>query len=68
MKIVETVLANLIRAGKVRVELPNVDIEKLVEITRSYTMEMLLEIEDIVEKEGMTDTEKVALIDKRLKE
>lgn len=68
MKIVETVLANLIRAGKVRVELPNVDIEKLVEITRSYTMEMLMEIEDIVEKEGMTDTEKVTLIDKRLKE
>ena len=62
MKILQVVLSNLIRAGKVTVETPNLDMSKLSDAVWNYALEVLEEIEESAYKEAMTDAEKVERI------
>lgn len=66
MKILQTILANLIRQGKVTVEVPQLDLEELRRAVRNDAVYTLEEIEGIVWEEEMTDAEKVAWIQTRL--
>ncbi len=62
MKLFQIVLANLIRGGKVTVELPNIDLDKLRGATRHYYESLLEQIQGILYADDMTDGEKLAEI------
>lgn len=66
MTTLQIVLANLIRRGKVTVEIPNFDMDKLREAMWNEAEQTLWDIKGIVYEEEMTDAEKVEWIQKRL--
>lgn len=66
MKILNIVLADLIRRGKVTVDIPGLDMGELTRFLYSESAQTLREIESVVFAEEMTDGEKVAWIQERL--
>lgn len=66
MTILQTVLANLIRSGKVTVEIPNLDMDELKKAVWNEAVDTLEAVKDIVWADEMTDTEKVVWIQERL--
>ena len=66
MTILQTVLANLIRSGKVTVEIPNLDMDELKKAVWNEAVDTLKAVKDIVWADEMTDTEKVVWIQERL--
>lgn len=66
MTTLQFVLATLIRNGKVTVDIPNLNMDELRKAVWNDAVMTLEEIEGIVREEEMTDTEKVAQIQKRL--
>ena len=68
MTTLQVVLANLIRQGKVTVEIPNLDMDELREAVWNNAVITLEEIQGVVREEEMTDADKVAWIQKRLEQ
>ena len=68
MTTLQVVLAQLIRSGKVTVEIPNLDMDRLREAVRNDAVTTLEEIQGVVCEEEMTDTDKVVWIQKRLEQ
>lgn len=66
MTILQIVLANLIRSGKVTVEIPNLDMDELKKAVWNEAVDTLEAVKDIVWADEMTDTEKVVWIQERL--
>lgn len=66
MKILKVVLGDLIRRGKVTVDIPNLDTDRLTEYLHSETASMLREIEAVACAEEMTAAEKVSRIQELL--
>lgn len=68
MTTLKSVLSNLIRQGKVTLEVPNLDMDKLRKAVWNEAEQALDEIRGVVYEEEMTDAEKVAWIQKRLEQ
>lgn len=66
MSMLQYVLSTLIRNGKVTVETPDLDMDRLRQAVQCRAGNILEEIQGIVYEEEMTDEEKVAWIQKRL--
>lgn len=66
MKTLQMVLAQLIRGGKVTVEIPNLDVDKLAAALREESAQTLRDIAWCVYEEGLSDTDRVKYIRKLL--
>lgn len=64
----KSVLANLIRQGKVTLEVPNLDMDELRKAVWNEAEQTLDEIRGVVYEEEMTDEEKVRWIQNRLEQ
>ncbi len=62
MKIVNTILANLIRRGEVTVNIPGLDMDELAGLVDSETQRTLRKIAETVSCDELTDGEKIAVI------
>ncbi len=62
MKIVNTILAELIRQGKVTVDIPGLDAEELKRLADGEAQRVLRKIAGILGCEEITDSEKIAMI------
>lgn len=67
MTTLQFVLSTLIRNGKVTVEIPDINMDELRQAVENRAEWALEEIKGIVYEEDMTDAEKVAWIQERLK-
>ena len=66
MNILRTVLAELIRSGKVTVEIPNLDMEQLKAYLYNESRQTLQDISYLVYEEELTDAAKIKCIRERL--
>lgn len=66
MKLLNTILAEQIRQGKVTVDIPGLDMDRLTEFLSGEAARTLREIAAIACAEEMTDGEKVRWIQERL--
>lgn len=66
MKLLNTILAEQIRQGKVTVDIPGLDMDRLTEFLSGEAARTLREIAAIACAEEMTDREKVRWIQERL--
>lgn len=66
MNILRTVLAELIRSGKVTVEIPNLDMEQLKAYLYNESRQTLQDISYLLYEEELTDAAKIKCIRKRL--
>ncbi len=64
----KSVLSNLIRQGKVTLEVPNLDMDELRKAVWNEAEQTLDEIRGVVHEEEMTDEEKVRWIQNRLEQ
>ncbi len=64
----KSVLSNLIRQGKVTLEVPNLDMDELRKAVWNEAEQTLDEIRGVVYEEEMTDEEKVRWIQNRLEQ
>ena len=64
----KSVLSNLIRQGKVTLEVPNLDMDELRTAVWNEAEQTLDEIRGVVYEEEMTDEEKVRWIQNRLEQ
>ncbi len=64
----KSVLSNLIRQGKVTLEVPNLDMDELRKAVWNEAEQTLDEIRGVVYEEEMTDEEKVRCIQNRLEQ
>lgn len=66
MKILNVILAEQIRRGRVTVDIPGLDMDQLSELLRSEAARTLAEVAAVACTEEMTAEEKVAWIQERL--
>ena len=64
----KSVLSNLIRQGKVTLEVPNLDMDELRKAVWNEAEQTLDEIRGVVYEEEMTDEEQVRWIQNRLEQ
>ncbi len=62
MKYLDILLANLIREGKVTVDIPGLDMDELAGLVDSETQRTLRKIAETVGCDELTDGEKIAAI------
>ncbi len=62
MKIVNTILAELIRQGKVTVDIPGLDAEELKRLADGEAQRVLRKIAGILGCDELSDSERVAMI------
>lgn len=68
MKTLQTVLANLIRSGKVKVEIPDLDMDALRKAVKNEAERKLEAIEEIVYQDDMREAERIVRIQMCLEE
>lgn len=66
MKIIYQALIRLLQGGKLTVEVPGLDTDRLAELLRSEAVRTLEEVTAVVFAEEMTDAEKVEWLQERL--
>lgn len=66
MKLLNTILAEQIRQGKVTVDIPRLDMDRLTESLSGEAAQTLREVAAVACAEEMTDGEKVRWIQERL--
>lgn len=66
MKLLNTILAEQIRQGRVTVDIPGLDTDRLTEFLSGETAQTLREIAAVACSEEMTDGEKIRWIQERL--
>jgi len=59
MQYVYILLARLIREGRVRVDIPAVDMDHLAEICRDRNEELLMDLQETLYSEELSDNEKL---------
>ncbi len=62
MKIVNTILAELIRQGKVTVDIPGLDMDELKKLANGEAQRVLRKIAETVACDELTDAEKFTMI------
>ncbi len=62
MKIVNTILAELIRQGKVTVDIPGLDMDELKKLANGEAQRVLRKIAETVACDELTDAEKITMI------
>ncbi len=62
MKIINIILANLIRQGEVTVDIPGVDLAELERLADSEAQQALREIAMTAASDELTDSEKIMMI------
>ena len=66
MKLLQNTLANLIRSGKVTVDIPNLDMDQLTQFLYSESAQTLRDIASVAYGDDLSPADKIDIIQDRL--
>ena len=66
MKLLQNTLANLIRSGKVTVDIPNLDMDQLTQFLYSESAQTLRDIASVAYADDLSPADKIDIIQDRL--
>ena len=66
MKLLQNTLANLIRSGKVTVDIPNLDMDQLTQFLYSESAQPLRDIASVAYDDDLSPADKIDIIQDRL--
>ena len=66
MKLLQNTLANLIRSGKVTVDIPNLDMDQLTQFLYSESAQTLRDIASVAYDDDLSPADKIYIIQDRL--
>ena len=66
MKLLQNTLANLIRSGKVTVDIPNLDMDQLTQFLYSESAQTLRDIASVAYDDDLSPADKIYIIQNRL--
>ena len=66
MKLLQNTLANLIRSGKVTVDIPNLDIDQLTQFLYSESAQTLRDVASVAYDDDLSPEDKIYIIQDRL--
>ena len=66
MKLLQNTLANLIRSGKVTVDIPNLDMDQLTQVLYSESAQTLRDIASVAYDDDLSPEDKIYIIQDRL--
>ena len=66
MKLLQNTLANLIRSGKVTVDIPNLDMDQLTQFLYSESAQTRRDVASVAEYDDLSPADKIDIIQDRL--
>ena len=66
MKLLQNTLANLIRSGKVTVDIPNLDMDQLTQFLYSESAQTLRDVPSVAYDDDLSPEDKIYIIQDRL--
>ncbi len=66
MKLLQNTLANLIRSGKVTVDIPNLDMDQLTQFLYSESAQTLRDVASVAYDDDLSPEDKIYIIQDRL--
>ena len=66
MKLLQNTLANLIRSGKVTVDIPNLDMDQLTQFLYSESAQTLRDVASVAYDDDLSPADKIYIIQNRL--